>query len=676
MPNVFTTNPAPPPSFAPTTLSPLPDARQAGVGGDLLDMDPSTALPRFRPVAPPLDATAMINAAYDNKNAQTTELRQADFASGTVRLRAPGVYRLMEDIVFEPNAGDDHNPVCPWQTLYCDAETVRAYKLGFFAAVTMEGRGVVLDLNGHTLRQSEAHALQQRFFAVVETARQPFIPKQGPQPGGFGNHTFGCEDCAIINGHLGLSSHHGVHGNNNTRLLIENVTFSDYEVAGIHLNGARDTVLRNVELRGHRTNIPTRATYSAARFLLQTIDPLILPIRGSQPLLRNSSNPARVELLAKRNALKALMDEVLAGVRAGTFPPAHDSSEAASAAYRQFALAPTGADNARVLDGNAYGISLSSAGIVIAQWKASRASASPHGSPLSGVHLSGVKIRNVRSAPMEIQTISIAAAGASVKPQADTAGSVVRLNEIMNATGHYVPDALHDLRFSLAWWSSADGGADPDLVRLRSVKKGLGTLSIDATTARWAREGITSLVDIVAASQSTADAKYSFVCNIDSMNHVQKGVVGLLVQAGDGVTADEDLVIDKVTNDGAVGGHSHPNVCSPTYRYHSAAGKAAGMVGYTGCQTRGVAITASQGVDFKRLTVNGVRSARCDATGVNLFNDVKNITVRGGTVTHCDAGYELAENATMPVGGFPTSMPVAVEQPSELIRLNLTRAFE
>ena len=147
-----------------------------GFGGG--ELDASTALPVFRSAAPPLDAVVMI-AAY--KNTQTTELRQADFASGTVRLRAAGVYRLMEDIVFEPNPGDDHNPVCPWQTLYCDAEVARAYGLGFFAAVTMEGEGIVLDLNGHTMRQSEAHALQQRFFAVVETARQPFIPKWGEE---------------------------------------------------------------------------------------------------------------------------------------------------------------------------------------------------------------------------------------------------------------------------------------------------------------------------------------------------------------------------------------------------------------------------------------------------------------------------------------------------------------
>lgn len=248
----------------------------------------------------------------------------------------------------------------------------------------------------------------------------------------------------------------------------------------------------------------------------------------------------------------------------------------------------------------------------------------------------------------------------------------MRLNEIMNATGHYVPDALHDLRFALAWWSSADGGADPALVSLRAQPGGLGTLSIDAATARWAREKNTSLVDNVAASQGTASAKYNFICNVDSMLHVQKGVVGLLVQAADGISADDDLVIDKVTNDGAMGGHVHPAVCAPTYKHHSAAGKAARMTGYTGCQTRGVAIVASRDVDFRAITLKDVKSARCGAIGVDIFNDVRNVTVRAGTVKSCKAGAALAENATMPLGGFPTTVPVKINQPSELVRVNLT----
>ena len=45
-------------------------------------------------------------------------------------------------------------------------------------------------------------------------------------------------------------------------------------------------------------------------------------------------------------------------------------------------------------------------------------------------------------------------------------------------TGACVPDALHDLRFVLAWWADAAGGNDAGLVAAKAAGK-LGTFSID-----------------------------------------------------------------------------------------------------------------------------------------------------------------------------------------------------
>ncbi|GMH93165.1 hypothetical protein TrVE_jg8497 [Triparma verrucosa] len=66
---------------------------------------------------------------------------QDDFKDGTVRITEPGLYVLTEDIVFDPADG--------------------AYTLGFFAAITVETDGVILDLQGHTIRQSYAHYFHQ-----------------------------------------------------------------------------------------------------------------------------------------------------------------------------------------------------------------------------------------------------------------------------------------------------------------------------------------------------------------------------------------------------------------------------------------------------------------------------------------------------------------------------------
>ena len=101
-------------------------------------------------------------------------LRNADFASGTLRLRVPGVYELHEDVTFEPV------PASPVRTPggsgpYDDD----AYVLGFFAALTVEAPDIVIDLRNHTLRQGRVHAaIHQRFFALIEVAAAPFITGQ------------------------------------------------------------------------------------------------------------------------------------------------------------------------------------------------------------------------------------------------------------------------------------------------------------------------------------------------------------------------------------------------------------------------------------------------------------------------------------------------------------------
>ena len=91
------------------------------------------------------------------------------------------------------------------------------------------------------MQQHPEHALQQRFFSVIELADQPFIPKQGPAQ--FGNTIRSSSNVAIINGKIGLSSHHGIHGNGVNNIMVKNVDFIDNEVCGIALNGCTDTYI-------------------------------------------------------------------------------------------------------------------------------------------------------------------------------------------------------------------------------------------------------------------------------------------------------------------------------------------------------------------------------------------------------------------------------------------------
>ena len=155
------------------------------------------------------------------------ELRQADFTNGTVRLRHSAHYVLMEDIVFEPNPNDDFLPTAAQTAGGASAEYPTApfggYHLGFFAAITVEGKNIFLDLNGKILRQSQVFDLQQRFYANIELASTPFVPPQGPA--NFGDTITSADTCLVANGTFGLSSHHGIHGNSMTKVIIQNLNY-------------------------------------------------------------------------------------------------------------------------------------------------------------------------------------------------------------------------------------------------------------------------------------------------------------------------------------------------------------------------------------------------------------------------------------------------------------------
>ena len=75
--------------------------------------------------------------SYDNNTPYTiVDLKNEDFINGTVRIKTPGVYRLMENITFNPNPNDDFLPRADQDGpngLY-PQRMMGPYHLGFFAA--------------------------------------------------------------------------------------------------------------------------------------------------------------------------------------------------------------------------------------------------------------------------------------------------------------------------------------------------------------------------------------------------------------------------------------------------------------------------------------------------------------------------------------------------------------
>lgn len=186
-------------------------------------------------------------------------LNSKSFAHGTVRLQKPGLYVVCEDVEFNPNPSYlQSNP---------EYSTNNAYSMGYFAALTVEADGVIIDLQGHTIRQSYEHYARQRFFSVIELANAPFVTGQGP--GSVQTSTGfvfkAATNCLIINGTLGLSSHSGVHGNNNANIMLQNVCVQDFESAGVQLNGVDTAFMDCVTIKGLECVPLTAHTFSLVR---------------------------------------------------------------------------------------------------------------------------------------------------------------------------------------------------------------------------------------------------------------------------------------------------------------------------------------------------------------------------------------------------------------------------
>ena len=188
-------------------------------------------------------------------------------------------FMLTENIVFNPNSLSSSSPTAldiakgsrvlkSQYALY----PPDAYGLGFFCAISIHSNNNILNLNDFEIKQSAEHALQQRFYSNIELASIPFLPSQGP-------HTFGSKikfanNCIIKNGILGRASHHSIHGNLATNIIIKNIIAYDYEIGVISLNGVRNIYIDNVRGEGHRHDIPVLGIFSTARFIWPFLEAL------------------------------------------------------------------------------------------------------------------------------------------------------------------------------------------------------------------------------------------------------------------------------------------------------------------------------------------------------------------------------------------------------------------
>lgn len=569
--------------------------------------------------------------------AQVVYLYQSDFEQGSYLIESPGTYRLAEDISFNPNSAaqlgtDAYHASFPLPHQLKSRGGVyddRAFAIGFFAAIVVAADHVTIDLNGHTIEQSAEHALLQRFFAVIETADQPFVPAQGPND--FGGEIVSARHLTIKNGTIGRSSHHGIHGNSNRHVTIKNVHFQDFEVAAIALNGVNGLTVKHCTAVS-REDVPILGTFSSAQFIKHYINDLVN--RDSSTTL-NLGNGVVLSAADLQQQLQALINQThhdvivrdLGGIDSSTHPEAY-------ALFHN----PWG-----VVDGNAYGFLVNNRGVAVNGFPNRPTGDTP---PAKNIRFQNVHVLSLKASINEIITLN-----QNGKPVIDPIGAVFQVWNLHPDT--QAPLTLSSTDPSTAVYTG-NVVANAQALVAKAVHEGEFQNSYLDVSRLTITEAIIQWIEAPAHTpqaklQSLFPSAEDYFCNGDSMFHVNKGVIAFKIDGAKNVDM-RNTSASHIENWGAVGS----DLCGEYTRSHPAAT----LEGYGGAVARGYSFAGSKNVDVRRSFVTDLKAKSGSAIAFDILTDSRNIDLKNVWATRLEGGYAFLPNGSPTVAkalGFHVS---------------------
>jgi hypothetical protein len=522
--------------------------------------------------------------SYELSNLSTvTMLSNNDFMNGTYRITKSGVYKLSESIVFNPNHTNDHKPT---QAQIDSGEYPVApngpYHMGFFAAISIETDHVILDLNGFRIDQHVSHQIQQRFYSSIELGSSPFVPKQGPS--NFGKTVSFPSYVLVKNGVLGRSSHHGIHGNNTTNMVIQDVEITDFEQAGWALNGCSYVWMKRIHV--HKNNqAPVVATYSQARFLLPFLDSILNTTGG--PELELQLSGVSKKGITIRTELTDAMNHVHEVLVSGT----GDISSMESA--RIFENTATG------LDGNVYGGVFHASGVSVHDFLHDRQQISEQSNHT--IRLDDVRIEDLSSTPREViglQPHEVTGLQYGIGVQKGPVGDTFDIVSVTGVDGLYVPNVLSNAQLFLA-------------------KHGVGASQRGRTTISQSVIEWSASTDPL--SSVTGMDWYKPICGGDSMAHVMKGNIGLFLSGATKIVCNK-LFVEDMSNMGSKG-VSQDGSGSNIECYNHSGVLEDDHDAYQGTNTRGLAIVSSKQCYFNNICVKKIKSSNGYAIPIDYIGE-------------------------------------------------------
>lgn len=512
------------------------------------------------------------------KAPKTTYLSQKDFNSGTYIIKTPGTYILTENITFNP----------PKSVPYSLLRQNLAFHLGFFASIIIQSSNITLDLNNHLISQSKIHYLNQRFYSHICLGSAPFKPKKGPH--NFGNQFLPASKVTIKNGFLGLSSHHGIQGNDCREINLLNLKIYDFEVGGISINGGIDVRVENSVVGPSFKMVPVNGKFSSAvqiKFYLESL------VHGGM-----LCGGVHIRIRGEVKTAEDVLNELISSLEKTEESFLNEDFEGIPEIYKNLGNFPDGS--------SLYGIVFHTKNPAVDGFNDDE----------SKNHLcSRIVIKNTVIKGLTHKTkemISLKKDGEILKSnfkeaQKDPRGSVFDIIDCTDEKGGYKPNPLGNAQLLVSKYKKCLTSKKSEFRKKHLYHTDVSRDTISPQILNWASFFYSYKLD----------NKNNFICNADQMLHSLKGTIGLRLSGVSHIKL-ENLSIKNIKNQAPFGSQ----ICG---QYKDNISFSNTVNGYLGADIRGISIESSKDILFENVKVENLKSYNGKVIGVDVMFKSKDV---------------------------------------------------
>ena len=426
-------------------------------------------------------------------------------------------------------------------------------------------------------------------------------------PGNWGPTITSGNHVDIMNGNLGLSSHHGIHGNNNDYVTITNVNSGYFDVAGIQCNACNNVVISDCVVGPQNQDIPVLGRYAHARTFVPRLKQLVIE-HGDDEITFYGRDPVTVNYLVDRliNQMDMIYHNAVNNVE-------YDDDDEEWIAAKTLFYNPSG-----WMDGG------TSYGVVIGGNGAQVVGIGSRAQGTQSVTLNNLEIFGVGNKLLE--KIKFADGDGATRLMFFDAIDWVAVSDQVTdpSTSKYLGDAYTDCIFAVdkfinSWYY-------------------LNSLYINSAEEAYVFDGDSNAFATEIMANDNVRTPEIGGCGTDIQLHSSKGAIGLRIDGVQNLVVD-GIYIHDVANWADLG---NQDICGE-YGGPSVGGEDPDIqYGFTGTRSHGMIIDYAQGT-LSNIQIEGIESYNGEANGLTVYKGC-DVSLENIQVDNIHAGTQLTSD--------------------------------